>query len=128
MLATHRMEKEFALLLAAMAAAVAVWPLFTGGPLAWPWLLLALSVLALAWCAPRLLTPLAQAWQRLAHLLGLVNTGLLLALVFFLVITPVALLFRLRGRDALRLKRIRASSYWLEQKKEWPPESFREQF
>lgn len=112
MLAIYRMEKQFGALMAGIASIIAVWPLFAGGALAWPWLMVALLLLALAWRAPRLLTPLTRAWLRLGHLLGYVNTRVILALVFFVVVTPVALLFRLLGRDALRLKAVKASSYW----------------
>ena len=128
MLTRYRMERQFAALLAAIAAMVAVWPLFAAGPAAWSWGVAAVAVLLLAWRAPRLLTPLALAWLWLGHLLGAVNSRVILALVFFLVVTPVALLFRLFGRDALRLKQVRASSYWLEQDKQWSPERFKDQF
>ncbi len=128
MLATYRMEKQFAWLMAGIAAVIALWPLFTGATLAWPWLMVALLLLGLAWRAPQWLTPLAQAWLWLGHLLGAVNSRIILALVFFLVITPVALLFRLFGRDALRLKQVKASSYWRQQDKQWSPESFKDQF
>lgn len=128
MLATYRMEKQFAWLMAGIAVVIALWPLFTGAALAWPWLMVALLLLVLAWRVPQWLTPLAQAWLWLGHLLGAVNSRIILALVFFLVITPVALLFRLFGRDALRLKQVKGSSYWLTQDKQWPAESFKDQF
>ncbi len=128
MLATYRMEKQFALLLAGIMGVVAVWPLFSGSAFAWSWLTAALLPLLLAWRAPQRLTPLAQAWLWLGHLLGAVNSRIILALIFFLLITPVALLFRLFGRDALRLKQVKKPSYWLTQKKQWPPESFKDQF
>lgn len=128
MLATYRMEKQFALLLAGVMSVVAVWPLFGGGAFSWLWLMVALLPLLLAWRVPQWLTPLTRAWLWLGHRLGAVNSRIILALVFFLVITPVALLFRLFGRDALRLKRVQESSYWLTQDKQWPPESFKDQF
>lgn len=126
--ARYRKEWEFAWVMAAMATAVALWPLLGGAPPDWPWLLAALLPLALAWHLPRQLTPLAQGWLRLGHLLGQINTWLLLGVVFFVLITPLALLMRLSGRDALRLKRKSQPSYWLRQERRWPPESFKDQF
>jgi hypothetical protein len=122
------MEKQFGALLAAIATVVAVWPLFNDETFDWPWGVAAVAALLLAWRAPQLLTPLARGWLWLGHLLGYVNTRVILALVFFVVITPVALLFRLLGRDALRLKVVKASSYWREQGRQWPPEGFKDQF
>lgn len=124
----YRSEREFGLLLAAMTVAVAAWPLLAGGELGWPWLLAALLPLLLAWRAPQWLTPLARGWLWFGHLLGHVNSRVILALIYFLVITPLALLFRVTGRDLLRLKRVRQESYWLKQERQWPPESFKDQF
>lgn len=67
----------------------------------WPWLALALLA---AWSllAPQTLAPLYRIWTRFGLLIGKVTTPLILGIVFFAVITPAALLVRLRGRDALR--------------------------
>lgn len=127
-LRAYRNEREFGLLLAAIAAAAAVWPLLAGGALKWLWLLAALLPLLLAWRAPQWLTPLARGWLWLGHLLGHVNSRVILALIFFLLITPLALLFRMVGRDELRLRQGRRASYWIARERRWPPESFRDQF
>ena len=47
-LIAYRMEKQVALVLAAILIMVAVWPLFSGADLAWPWLAAALLLLLLA--------------------------------------------------------------------------------
>ena len=127
-LIAYRMEKQVALVLAAILIMVAVWPLFSGADLAWPWLAAALLLLLLAWWRPALLTPLAHGWLWLGHWLGTLNSYMLLALLFFLVITPVALLFRWRGRDLFHLKRQNRHSYWLAEGRQWSPERFKDQF
>ena len=64
---------------------------------------------------PRVVKPLFYAWMTLALALGYVMTRVLLTLFFFLVLTPVALIFKLIGRDALQRKLDRdAPSYWIE--------------
>ncbi|SRR5258706_8006770 len=61
---------------------------------------------------------LYRLWMGWAFIMGTVVTRVILALLFFVVITPVALLFRLFGRDALRLKKDpTASSYWTDHRK-----------
>ena len=45
--------------------------------------------------------------------LGWVISHLLLAILFFAVFTPVALVFRLIGRDALRRRRRARETYWI---------------
>jgi hypothetical protein len=41
-------------------------------------------------------------WNRLSVLLGAVSNRVLLGVVFFLVLTPMALIRRMRGKDGLR--------------------------
>jgi hypothetical protein len=51
--------------------------------------------------------------MKLGHVLGLINSKILLSLVFFLVLTPIAFLAKLRGKNSLNLKRNTSSdSYY----------------
>ncbi len=64
---------------------------------------------------PLLVKPLYYAWMTFAVCLGWVMTRVLLTIFFFLVLTPVGLVFKLIGRDALSRKLDRdAKSYWIE--------------
>ena len=67
----------------------------------WPWYAGALLVLW-ALLAPATLRGLYRGWMRVAHVLGRITTPLLMGVVFFLVLTPVALVMRLAGRDPMR--------------------------
>ncbi|MCP3959954.1 MAG: hypothetical protein GY719_19080 [bacterium] len=68
---------------------------------------------------PIVVKPIYYAWMTMAVALGFVMTRVLLTIFFFLVLTPVGLVFRLIGRDALHRKLDRdAPSYWIE--KEYP--------
>jgi hypothetical protein len=58
-----------------------------------------------------LLLPLYRLWMLLALILGWVMLRALLTVTFFLLITPLALIFRLTGKDPMR--RAPASTYWL---------------
>jgi Saxitoxin biosynthesis operon protein SxtJ len=51
-------------------------------------------------------------WMIAAFPIGWTVSRLMLAVLFYVVFTPVALVFRLMGRDALRLRRRQAGSYW----------------
>ena len=64
---------------------------------------------------PAQLRPVHATWLKIAHVLGRIVTTLVLALAYYLVITPSALLKRLFGGRPIRLKPDReASSYWVE--------------
>jgi len=56
---------------------------------------------------PRLLKYPSAAWWKLAMVLGYVNARVILTLMFLLVLTPLGILWRVIGRDALGRKRSR---------------------
>ena len=60
---------------------------------------------------PTSLAPLARQWNRVGHLLGAVNSRVLLTAMFVLVVVPVGALGRLFGSDPLG--RRAAGSLWL---------------
>ena len=61
-----------------------------------------------------LLGPLNKAWFLLGIGLGKVVSPVVLGIIFFGLVTPIALLARLAGRDELKLKRPKTSTYWVE--------------
>ena len=80
------------------------WPL-------WPWLLAAmLAVLAVM--LPRLLYWPARLWLSFAHVMGWINNRLILAVLFFIIITPLGLVLRLLGKLDYKPRRGKAESYW----------------
>ena len=64
--------------------------------------------------APRVLSPLNKAWFRLGEFLGKVVSPIVLGIIFFGILTPISIVSRLFGRDALRLKRRAGNSYWID--------------
>lgn len=95
----------------ALVGAVRLWHGAASGP--W-WLGGAALFLVLALAAPGLLRPLNRAWLRLGLLLYRVVNPVVMALLFFLAVTPMALLMRLFGKRPLGLAREPAApSYWI---------------
>ena len=91
--------------------------------------LLAAIFLILTLFAPALLSPLNKVWIGLGHLLGRIMNPIVLGLIFFVLITPVAVIGRMVGRDPLRLKMLTNSSYWINREPAGPaPDSFKNQF
>jgi hypothetical protein len=55
---------------------------------------------------------IAWVWLKFAEILGRINSTVLLSLIFFIFLTPLALLMRIfKKDDALKLKRPTASAY-----------------
>jgi len=101
------------------------------GALSHPWLI-ALGALFAVVTVTRaeLLAPLKRAWMRLGELLNRVVSPIVMALIFFAVFTPVGLVMRAFGRDALSLRyEPKADSYWKRREPPGPGEdSFRNLF
>jgi Saxitoxin biosynthesis operon protein SxtJ len=71
----------------------------------------AVGALALAW--PRAALPFYRVWMGIGFVMGSVVSRLAMVLIFFGVLAPIGLLFKLKGRDALGLKK-QGESYWTE--------------
>ncbi|MCA1605251.1 MAG: SxtJ family membrane protein, partial [Acidobacteria bacterium] len=54
----------------------------------------------------------SKAWMLLAEGLSFISTRIILALVFFLVLTPIGVVKRLLGWDPLSRRSASSGSYW----------------
>lgn len=93
--------------------------------------LLAISLVigAVTLFAPWLLVPFNKAWFFLGKILGKVVNAIVLGILFFGLLTPVAIFTRLCRRDVLRLKRHETSSFWVGRTPSGPAsDSFKNQF
>ncbi len=62
---------------------------------------------------PWVLNPLRILWDKIGRVLGFVNTHVILFLVFFLLITPIGFIRRLRNKNLLGIKKVKnKNSYW----------------
>ena len=69
----------------------------------WPWIGAAVfAVTGLIF--PMALKPIYFIWMKIGHVLGWINTRIILGLVFFVLFAPLALMFRLFGRDPMQRK------------------------
>jgi len=74
------------------------------------------------------LLPLNKLWMRFGILLGMIVSPIVLGIIFFGILTPIAMLMRLSGRDELRLKYTQKASYWISRSELIKSESFKNQF
>ncbi len=67
-------------------------------------------LIALGLVVPASLGPVHRAWMGLALLISKVTTPIFMGIVFFLAITPIALMMRLFGKRPMTVKA--AETYW----------------
>ena len=69
----------------------------------WPWLV-ALILGGWALALPNSLSPVYQAWMAVGHVLGWINSRIILSIMFYVLILPVGLILRLFGKDPMHRK------------------------
>jgi len=75
----------------------------------------------------KILTPLNRLWFKFGISLGRIISPIIMALIFFAVVTPIGLIMRLLRRDLLSLKyNKKIKSYWIE--KDGPKSKMKNQF
>jgi Saxitoxin biosynthesis operon protein SxtJ len=111
---SYRAERDFGLAVGTVLALLGAWWVYRG-KFEWaaPVFLCAGAVLVLSGLAyPRALVVPNRGWMALAGVLSFVMTRVVLALVFFLLVTPIGVVKRLTGWDPLGRRKRRGESYW----------------
>ena len=108
--------RQFAGLWLAFFGGLAGWQAMARGNLALAAVcaILALTIGPLGLVRPLLVRPIFVAWMVLAFPIGWTVSQIILAVMFYGLFTPIALVFRLIGRDPLhRAHRPELETYWL---------------
>ncbi len=123
-------ERGFGIVFAAVFAIIGLWPLLDGAPIRLWALAVAGIFLAAALFFPVVLRPLNRFWFLFGMALHKVMSPLVMGLLFYLTVTPIALIMRIAGKDPLHRRfEPEAKSYWVERDPAGPePETMRRQF
>lgn len=60
----------------------------------------------------RLALPFYWAWLGIAYVMGNVMSRVIMAAIYFMIVTPMHFLSAIAGRDKLQLKKRKTDSYW----------------
>ena len=74
----------------------------------------------------KILSPLNKLWFKFGILLSKIISPLIMGIIFFLVVTPIAFLMKIFKKDLLNLKFNKNYSYWIEKKE--PLSKMKDQF
>ena len=123
-----KQQRTFGLVVSGLLTAVGIWLLLRQHDFPIFFFLMAGILLLITLGAPHLLSYPARLWVVLGQKLEIMNNYLVLGLLFFLLLTPIALVARRVGYDPLNLSRKLGKSYWQKRDQGWQPESFKDQF
>ena len=100
--------RHFAFLVGGIFLFISVWPVIWREESVRLWALIpALILIPLGIIAPSLLRPIYKGWMAVGHVLGWVNTRLLLGILYYGLIVPMGMVMRMIGRDPMRRQYVR---------------------
>jgi len=107
-------DRNFGLVFTAAFALTWILPVRRGGEPRWWALGVSVLFLTLAFGAPKVLHPLNLLWAKLAVVLNMVVSPIVMGVLFVLAFGTMGWLLRAMGKDLLRLRREPgAASYWI---------------
>lgn len=94
--------RSFGLMVGGVFAVIGIWPslLRNESPRSWA-LAVGIVLIFLGTALPMSLQHVYVVWMRIGHVLGWINTRILLGVVFYGLITPMGLVMRLFGKDSM---------------------------
>mgnify|MGYP000983939851 FL=1 len=111
-------NRSFGLLFFIVFLGIGLWPLKSGQEINIYLIMISLFFLTLGLINSKILSPLNMAWIKFGEILGIVIAPIIMALVYFIVLTPISLIVRMLGKDLLGLKFFeKQDTYWIERKK-----------
>ena len=108
-------NRSFGVVFFVVFLAISLWPLISDNNIRIWSLIISFIFLALGLINSIFLSPLNKLWFKFGILLGKFMSPLIMAVIFFIVVTPIGLIMRLLGKDVLNLKFSDCKSYWIEQ-------------
>ena len=114
---TDAEARKTVLIVASVLSLLAVWNLYRWRvPVVIVLGSLVSGLILIALFAPAISRRFHILWMGLAHILGYINSHILLTLVFYLLFVPYNLVARLVGRDPLTRRQAKRESYWVPRK------------
>ena len=111
-------NKSFGLLFFVVFLILALWPLKNGSNINLYFIIVSAIFLILGLINSKLLSPLNKSWIKLGEILGMIIAPIVMALVYFVILTPVSFIVRIFGKDLLGLKFLNEKeTYWIKRKK-----------
>ena len=119
-------NRNFGIVFFVVFLIISFYPLTSDGDIIRWSLVISIIFLILGLINSKILTPLNRLWFKFGIFLGRIISPIIMALIFFIVVTPIGLIMRLLRKDLLNLKYNKSKSYWI--KKNGPKSKMKNQF
>lgn len=109
-------NKSFGIVFFFVFLIVGIYPILKGNePHYWS-IIISVIFLILGLLNSIYLTPLNKLWFKFGILLGQIISPIVMGIVFFIVVTPIALFMKILNKDVLNLNKNNKKTYWIEYK------------
>ncbi len=105
-------NKSFGLVFFTVFVILGLYPLINDNEIIFWLIIVALIFLILGLFNSKFLTPLNIIWNKFGLILGSILNPIILGIIYFIVVTPIALSLRLAGKDVLSLKIKNRKTSW----------------
>ena len=112
-------NRSFGILFFIVFLVLSLWPLTKNSELNIYLLSIAIIFLVLGLINSKILSPLNRTWIKFGEGLGRVIAPIVMAIVYFIILTPISLIVRIFGKDLISLKfKKDLNSYWIKRNKD----------
>jgi len=95
--------RSFGLVVGGIFAVIGLWPLIRHGESIRLWALIPGSLLVvMGLLLPGYLGPIYKGWMAIGHVLGWINTRIILGVIYYALFTPIGLVMRVWRKDLMR--------------------------
>ena len=107
-------NKSFGIVFFIVFFIISIYPLFNNGTINVWVLIISLTFLILGLLNSPILSPLNKLWFKFGILLGSIVSPIVMAIVFFGVVTPTSIVMKIFKKNLLGLKKNNKKTYWVE--------------
>lgn len=97
--------RQFGFLVGGVFSVIGLWPFVfrSESPRLWA-LVLGGVLMILGGIVPQSLKQVHAGWMKIGHVLGTINTKIILGLIYYLLIAPMGIVMRFLGKDSMHRK------------------------
>ena len=119
-------NRSFGLVFFVVFLLISIYPFLKDGNIRLWSLIISFIFLILGLLNSNLLSPLNKLWFKFGLLLGKIISPIIMGIIYFLIVTPIAIIMRLFKKDLLNLKFKKNNNYWID--KSGPKSKMKNQF
>ena len=94
--------RQFSLIVGGIFSVIGLWPMILRNEDSRLWsLTLGGTLVVLGLAVPQSLKQVHAGWMKVGHVLGTINTRIILGIIYYALITPMGVIMRLMGKDSM---------------------------